>query len=137
MKRVLFVLTVFPLLLIGCDYTYDYNYEITNSTNKIITVKTVKNESSFTTITDSIFQIKPNETKIVRDDYGGICGRNFLPPSEYKMTDTIPLSYIKLDIYIEDILTSRSLRLFKYWSYRAEKRTGIYNLRITEDLLAK
>ncbi|QIK59566.1 hypothetical protein G7050_06870 [Dysgonomonas sp. HDW5A] len=136
--KVIFVLAVFCLLLTGCDYTYDYTYEITNFTNEVITVKTVKRNNSWSLyIKDSIFEIKPNETKIIITDDGGICGRNYTPPCEYKSTDSIPPSYIKFDILVGENILSKKFRLFEYWTYKTDERSGTYNLQINNSLLTE
>lgn len=128
------------LFLNGCDYVEMYEYSITNLTDQVIRIETDSKNSWELEVLDkgdSIFQIKPSETLKIKSQLGGICGRYEIPVSEYTVTDSVPSSEFKFDIYVGNILIPKDIRVYKNWNYSTKERLGTYNLRITKESLTE
>lgn len=131
-------LVAFIFIFCGCDEAYEYAYEVSNSTNEEIVIRTKPLMTLDFLIKDSIFTILPNQTQKIIVEDGGILsgwGNDYYPESRYTENAIIPPENIQFDVYISDTLVTKNLRIYKLWEYTSQKMYGIYTLKITEDLL--
>lgn len=123
----------------GCSWEYEYTYEIENTLDEPIVLKTTINDDDCFRIEDSVIIIQPNQTKvIVHDTSKSASAKYHVPECEYSEDDDIVIpEHIRFDIYINNNRIARNLRTFKYWEYIAQKQHSIYTLKITEEMLDK
>lgn len=129
---------LFPLFLLSCSWEYEYTYEIENTLSEPIVLKTTINDDDSFRITDSVFVIQPNQTKvIIHDTSKSASAKYHVPECEYNDDDIVIPKDIRFDIYVNDELIPQDLRTFKYWEYKDQKQHSIYLLKIIEDYLRK
>ena len=135
--KIKYLILFIPLFLIGCSWEYEYIYEIENTLNEPIVLKTTINDEDCLLITDSVFTIQPHQTMVIAHDRSKSASAKYhVPECEYFEDEDIVIpEYIRFDIYMNDKRISRNLRTFKFWEYIAQKEHSIYTLKITEELL--
>lgn len=138
MLKIKTLLFFFPFLLMSCSWEYEYTYEIENTLEDTLVVKTSIYKDDCFLVNDTILKIAPNETKtLAHDSSNSASAKYHVPECEYEYEDIVVPLEVRFDVYFEDKLLSQELRKFKYWEYIAEKRNSIYRLKVTESMLDK
>lgn len=127
-----------PLFILSCSWEYEYTYEIENTLDDTLVVKTSIYKNDCFLVNDTILKIAPNETKILAHDTSNSASAKYhVPECEYEDEDIVVPLEVRFDLYFDNKLLTQDLRKFKFWEYIAQKEHSIYVLKITEDMLDK
>lgn len=138
MKDILLLFSVL-LLFTACEYSNDYYFEITNDLSDSITVHiTNSRDDASNQYLGEEHVIRSGETKRIFRIWGGVSYSNYYPKDEFESNEILP-PCDKFEIYIYDTLLSENISLKirqrQYWSYKTSEHLGIYNLKLTNEIL--
>lgn len=127
-KLFLFLATMF--LFYSCDYYGNYNYEISNQTNKNILIK--YEESVDTRMIEK--KVEPGKAVLIADSFVSRIGKYENPPDIFK--DTLA-DFGNLEIFIDNQKINKNFKLGKYWKFaESRSRESTYTLIVNDTLIS-
>jgi hypothetical protein len=130
-----FVLFLFALLILSCDYWGDYEYKIQNDSQKDIQVKIFVDYWYPDEVEQDSFNINPSRTQLIRVTPSENLGRNEDPEGIY---DEEINALGDLIIYSDGQRIDKNFNDIKYWTYEVTgDKVGTYTMIINDIILTE